>query len=391
MDATLQGIRARESLQQPEWQGYDQMPYVHEALENSAPLVQGRDIRSLRSVLAQVASGEAKVIQCGDCAEDINDVNPTDVARKIALLNLLAEALQLAAHQPVLRVGRIAGQFAKPRSQTHECFGEGEIPVYRGDMVNTHSPDPDGRKPDPRRILHGYLAANDIIGHLGWQNGPSRKPLIDPPIWTSHEALLLDFELPMLRRDAEGQMYLGSTHWPWIGERTRSVDGAHVALLAEVFNPVACKIGPSISTTELLALCERLDPNCEPGRLTLIPRMGADLVADKLPRLVETVRAAGHPVIWLTDPMHGNTIAAPCGRKTRIVPTIVKEVSAFQRAVTLAGGVAGGLHLETTPDNVTECVNGVEELGRVGNNYRTLCDPRLTPSQALAVVSIWNK
>ncbi|GAA2916796.1 hypothetical protein GCM10020221_10970 [Streptomyces thioluteus] len=209
-------------------------------------------------------------------------------------------------------------------------------------------------------------------------------------MWTSHEALLLDYEMPMLRVDEKGRLFLGSTHWPWIGERTRQLEGAHVALLAEVSNPVACKVGPTMEPGDLLALCERLDPWRDPGRLTLIARMGADAVTDRLPRLVEAVRGAGHPVIWLSDPVHGNTVTAPGGHKTRIVETVSLEVSRFVEAVRTAGGVAGGLHLETTPDDVTECASTEDRLGSVGERYTSHCDPRLNPSQALAVVSSWT-
>ncbi len=194
------------------------------------------------------------------------------------------------------------------------------------------------------------------------------------PEIASHEMLLLDYELSMLREDEQRRVYLGSTHWPWIGERTRQVDGAHVALLAEVLNPVACKVGPEIGRDQLLALCERLDPRREPGRLTLIARMGAQKVGERLPPLVEAVRAAGHPVIWLSDPMHGNTIVAP----------------SFRLAVSGSGGVAAGLHLETTPDDVTECVADSSGLHQVSRHYTSLCDPRLNPWQALSAVMAWS-
>jgi 3-deoxy-7-phosphoheptulonate synthase len=209
-------------------------------------------------------------------------------------------------------------------------------------------------------------------------------------VWTSHEALLLDYEIPMLRRDEEGRLALASTHWPWIGERTRQIDGAHVALLADVVNPVACKVGPRLQAAELLALCERLDPRREPGRLTLIARMGADVLADLLPPLVWAVRAAGHPVIWLIDPMHANTVTTSDGVKTRFVDTLIREVRAFQIAVRAAGGIAGGIHLETTPDDVTECVCAEFGIERIGEKYTTLCDPRLNPRQAISVVSAWS-
>jgi 3-deoxy-7-phosphoheptulonate synthase len=256
-------------------------------------------------------------------------------------------------------------------------------------MVNSPEPDPEGRRPDPDRLLMGYRAASDAMGHLGWR-GPSRLSIIDTPVWTSHEALLLDYEIPMVRGDGEGRPLLTSTHWPWIGDRTRQLDGAHVELLSQVVNPVACKVGPSSRLDELLALCARLDPERSPGRLTLIARMGAAGVVDLLPPLVRAVKAAGHPVVWLCDPMHGNTITAPDGLKTRLMDTVVREIEEFQSAVRAGGGIPGGLHLETTPDEVTECVAGESNLAEVGTKYTSFCDPRLNPSQAVHAVAAWQ-
>lgn len=264
-----------------------------------------------------------------------------------------------------------------------------ELPVYRGHMVNSPEPDPEGRRPDPRRLLVGYRAASEVMGHLGWR-GASQGVYTDPPVWTSHEALSLDYEIPMLRRDEEGRFTLTSTHWPWIGERTRQIDGAHLELLADVVNPVACKVGPRLGVAELLALCERLDPEREPGRLTLIARMGAEVVTELLPPLVRAVRVAGHPAIWLVDPTHANTVTTSDGVKTRFVDTLIQEVRAFQVAVRAAGGTAGGIHLETTPDDVTECVSAECSIERIGEKYTTLCDSRLNPRQAVSVVSAWS-
>ncbi|MGD3110247.1 3-deoxy-7-phosphoheptulonate synthase [Streptomyces sp. YGL11-2] len=390
MDEVLRDIRVREALQQPQWPDMPQVDRVGDALAARPALVQAADLRLLRDSLARVVTGEAMVVQAGDCAEDPAECTPDDVLRKAALLDLLAGTLQMTAHRPVIRVGRIAGQFAKPRSQATETVSDVEVPVFRGHMVNGPEPDPETRRPDPLRILTGYMAAGDIMEHLGWRGRAAGRNPIGPLVWTSHEALLLDYEIPMLRIDERGKLFLGSTHWPWIGERTRQLEGAHVALLARVSNPVACKVGPSMEPGELLALCERLDPAREPGRLTLIARMGDDRITERLPRLVEAVRGAGHPVIWLTDPMHGNTVAAPDGNKTRHVETVSREVRRFQEAVLGAGGVCGGLHLETTPDDVTECVSGDTELGHVGDKYTTFCDPRLNPRQAVSVVSAWN-
>jgi 3-deoxy-7-phosphoheptulonate synthase len=283
----------------------------------------------------------------------------------------------------------MAGQFGKPRSSPTQRIGDQELPVYRGHMVNAPEPDADARKPDPERMLSGYQAAHDVMDHLGWTDELA-TPGSDLEVWTSHEALLLDYEVPMVRRDEDGELLLTSTHWPWIGERTRQVDGPHVELLASVANPVACKIGPTTSEDEVRGLCERLDPDREPGRLTLISRMGAEAVADRLPPLVAAASEAGHPVIWLCDPMHGNTVNGPDGLKTRFLDTIRQEIQTFQEAVEAAGGVAGGLHLETVPDDVTECVENERYVEQVGERYTSHCDPRLNPGQAVAVVSAWR-
>ncbi|WP_416972064.1 3-deoxy-7-phosphoheptulonate synthase [Streptomyces sp. 4F14] len=381
MDNTLLDIRLKPARQQPEWEDLEQVERVRDELVRRPALVTCADVRALRAALAEVAAGNALVVQAGDCAEDPDECTAAHVARKTAVLDLLAGTVKLAAHRPVVRIGRIAGQFAKPRSQATETVDGVELPVFRGHMVNSPEPDKDSRRPDPLRLLTGYMAAAEIMEHLG------RRAGVEPPVWTSHEALLLDYEIPMLRRDREGRLLLASTHMPWIGERTRQVDGAHVALLAEVVNPVGCKVGPKMTSAELLALCEKLDPEREPGRLTLIARMGAGTVAQALPPLVAAVRAAGHPVSWLTDPMHGNTVTTEGGVKTRHTETVAREITAFQEAVRSAGGVAGGLHLETTPDDVVECVTN---SGCPTGRYTSHCDPRLNPGQAVAVASAWH-
>ena len=371
------------SRQQPGWGDRDEVRAVRRRLAGSPGLVDLPAVRRLGAALAAVAAEQAHVVQAGDCAENIAECTAGYVARKAGLLDVLAGVLKMSTHKPVVRVGRIAGQFAKPRSRPTERVGGRDLPVYRGDMVNSPEPDPEGRRADPRRILRGYRAAGEAMRHLGWPTGAD----VDPPVWTSHEALLLDYEIPMLR---DGGRLLSSTHWPWIGERTREVEGPHVAMLAGVVNPVACKVGPDATADELVELCGRLDPARRPGRLTLIARIGASAVADRLPALVRAVRAAGHPVIWLVDPMHANTVTTPDGLKTRLLETIVREVLEFQDAVRSACGVAGGLHLETTPDDVTECVTDPSDADRVGDKYTTLCDPRLNPRQAVSVVSAWS-
>ncbi|MBB2911050.1 3-deoxy-7-phosphoheptulonate synthase [Streptosporangium becharense] len=392
MTHSVLDVQQAEALQQPEWSDPSQVRLVREILGSRPPLVGADDVDALRSLLARVAAGEAHVVQAGDCAESPQECTPQHVRRKSAVLHLLAATLKTATHGPVLRVGRMAGQFAKPRSNPTERVGDLTLPAYRGHMVNSPDPDPESRRPDPLRILTAYMAASDIVKHLGWHAPTPRVwPDVEPLVWTSHEALLLDYEIPMIRECGDGRRWLASTHWPWIGERTRRLDGAHVELLAGLANPVACKVGPAMGTDEITALCERLDPLREPGRLTLIARMGAGAVGDRLPSLVARVRAAGHPVIWLCDPMHGNTVVAPDGRKTRLVDTMTREVHGFRDAVAAGGGVAGGLHLETTPDPVTECVADASALGLVGDRHTTLCDPRLTARQAISLVAAWSR
>ena len=372
--------------QQPDWEDIGLVEQVREELASLPALVSADEVTLLRALLAGVATGRGQIIQAGDCAEDPAACTPGPIARKTGLINTLAEVMTGSA-EPVVRVGRIAGQFGKPRSAPTELVDNVALPVFRGHMVNSPEPDREARRPDPKRILHGYWAASAAMDLLRPDSGS-----VGLRVWTSHEALLLDYELPLVRRTAAGSPLLTSTHWPWIGDRTRQVDGAHVSLLAAVGNPVACKVGPSMTAAELLALCERLDPGREPGRLTLIARMGTDRVADALPPLVAAVHANGWPVIWLCDPMHGNTITAPSGLKTRLLASVIHEVRVFRAVVTGAGAIAGGLHLEATPDDVTECVPCLEELAGapVAATYTSLCDPRLNPRQAVTVAAAWR-
>ncbi len=390
--ATAEGldpVGSLPALQQPDWADTTLVEQVRDELAGLPALVTEAEVTVLRSQLAAVAAAQMQVVQAGDCAEDPAECTPGHVARKIGLLDALAGAMRLNAGRPVIRVGRIAGQFAKPRSQPTDRYGDLELPAYRGHLVNSPEPDPELRRPDPLRLLLGYQAAGAAMDALRRAAGTA-DPTSWTRVWTSHEALLLDYELPLLRRGRDGRLLLASTHWPWIGNRTRQLDGAHVAMLAAAANPVGCKLGPGTPTDELLALCERLDPDREPGRLTLIARMGADEVARALPPLVRAVRSGGHPVIWLCDPTHGNTVSAPGGLKTRFVDSVIREVQGFQTAVAEAGGVAGGLHLEATPDDVTECVADRTRIQDVGIRYTTLCDPRLNPPQAFAVASAWR-
>nr|WP_203721317.1 3-deoxy-7-phosphoheptulonate synthase [Streptomyces coelicoflavus] len=376
------------AYQQPDWPDGEALTAARAGLAQAPPLVRSEDVALLRSLLASAARGEVQVVQSGDCAEDPAECTAGYVARKAALLDVLAGVMKASSLKPVVRVGRLAGQFGKPRSSSFETVDGVVLPSYRGHMVNSPEPDPELRRPDPRRLVAGYEAASAAMGLLGWHS--VLVPGAEAPVWTSHEALLLDYEEPMLRAQRDGSLLLTSTHWPWIGERTRGLDDAHVALLASVANPVACKAGPTMTADEITSLCERLDPDREPGRLTLISRMGRGRAAERLPELVRTVRAAGHPVLWLCDPMHGNTVSVAGGVKTRFLDSVVGEVEEFQQAVSDNGGVAAGLHLETTPDPVHECVDDASHVAELGDKYTSFCDPRLNPEQAVAVASAWR-
>ena len=372
--------------QQPVWPDPWLLESVRTDLAKLPGLVDADSAARLRALLARVADGRMRVVQAGDCAEDPAESNGEHVRARIRLLDTLAEVMLANTEAPVVRIGRMAGQLTKPRSEQTERVGGIELPVYRGSMVNGPSPDPVERTPDPLRLLTGYHVSKSVMAGIDDAGRGTAGP-DDAVVWTSHEALLLDYEVPMLGRTEDGDLLLASTHLPWIGERTRQLDGAHVRLLASVINPVACKVGPSMTPAELVRLCRVLDPNREPGRLTLIARIGAEAVLTTLPSLVRAVRDAGHPVIWLCDPMHGNTVRAADGRKTRVVSSLVREVEGFQDAVLMEQGVAGGVHIEATPNEVAECVWSPGE--EPGEPYTTLCDPRLNPRQAAEVVSTW--
>ncbi|MFJ2058849.1 3-deoxy-7-phosphoheptulonate synthase [Streptomyces sp. NPDC087908] len=373
--------------QQPAWPDRQVLGHVRATLAGRPGLVTAEETARLRALLGEVAAGSLRVLQAGDCAEDPAHCTPDGVRGTLRLLDGLAAAMEDGTGRGVLRIGRMAGQFAKPRSHPVERVGGRELPAYRGPMVNAPEPDPSARRPDPRRLLRCYDLAATVHSSLAAQ-GRAPTPAGDASVYTSHEALLLDYEQPMLRELPDGAVLLASTHLPWIGERTRQPGGAHVGLLSRVVNPVACKVGPTTTEAELLTLCAALDPGRSPGRLTLVARMGAGRVRTALPPLVRAVRAAGHPVIWLCDPMHGNTVTAADGRKTRVVAELVDEVEAFQDVVLAERGVAGGLHLEATAREIAECVWSPDEAP--AGPYTTLCDPRLNLPQAGHLARSWH-
>ncbi|BFU44962.1 3-deoxy-7-phosphoheptulonate synthase [Krasilnikovia sp. MM14-A1004] len=366
-------LPARE---QPDWRGHPDRPRYVAALRASPPLVTERDIVTAHRAIAAVAAGDARLLQAGDCAESFAESDPASTAAKVAVLADLGDLVARRTGDEVVLFGRLAGQYAKPRSHPTEVVDGVELPVFRGHLVNAPEADPQARVADPRRLIEAYRASARVMAGLGVHRG-------DGGPWASHEALVLDYESPQVRRgEWSGDRYLSSTHLPWIGERTRQLDHAHVRLLATVANPVACKVGPGATPDEVVALCAALDPGRTPGRLTLIARMGAERI-DALAPIARAVHRAGHPVVWLSDPMHGNTVRTESGEKTRHLATMIREASRFRTTLEALGLHPGGLHLEVATTGVTECVGGpVPDEGSVGERYESLCDPRLNPAQA---------
>ncbi|MEU3526778.1 3-deoxy-7-phosphoheptulonate synthase [Streptomyces sp. NPDC038707] len=372
------------AAQQPTWADPDVRDAVCADLAERPALVDVAELRALKAELAAVARGEGLVLQAGDCAESFAECTPEHTRAKADAVQRLADRLADATGARTVPIGRIAGQFGKPRSSDTERVGERELPSFRGHIVNAPEPTDGARRHRAERMLEAYRTSHGAATEL--RRRASR-------VWTSHEALVLDYEVPLVRfDDNDAQWYLGSTHLPWIGERTRQSDGAHVRLLADVLNPVACKVSGAAAQDELLRVCNLLDPEREPGRLTLIARFGADRVRDRLPEVARAVRAAGHPVVWLCDPMHGNTYTAVDGHKTRRLSTVQDEVRGFVAALREAGVRPGGLHLEAAADAVTECVGGdVPDEQHLAERYTSLCDPRLNPGQAAAVVDTFTE
>ena len=375
------------AAQQPDWHDHPAFDHAVTTLAGLPPLVLPEELRVLRDGLAEVAAGNARVLQIGDCAESFYDSTADHTARRIAALDELADRFRARSGQEVLRIGRVGGQYAKPRTRPVEVVDGVTLPAFRGHLVNSEAPSERARRHDPRRLVWGYHFADEVQRALRARRlevtGPG--PVHTGP-WSSHDALVLDYETGLLRVDG-GVRYLASTHFPWLGVRTADPEGAHVALLRDTANPVAAKVGPATSPAELLALCAALDPGREPGRLTLIARLGAAAVETALPPLVRAVANAGHPVVWLSDPMHGNTVRTPSGLKTRHLDTLVTEAGAFRSVLEGLGQHAGGLHLETAADAVTECVGGpVTSEEELAAHYTSLCDPRLNREQAAELV-----
>ncbi|MGI9293458.1 MAG: class II 3-deoxy-7-phosphoheptulonate synthase [Pseudomonadales bacterium] len=418
--------------QQPDYADPQELQQVEATLAGLPPLVFAEESRELRRKLADVAEGRAFLLQGGDCAESFADFSTSNIRDTFKVLLQMAVVLTFAGRKPVVKVGRLAGQFAKPRSAATENQNGVDLPSYRGDIVNGAEFSAAARRPDPQRMLIAYhqstatlnlvrafasggladlhevnqwnlsfLASNPLrekyeqianrlqealaFMEVCGINSDNTPTLRETTLYTSHEALLLGYEQALTRGDDIGEYYDCSAHMLWIGERTRQLDGAHLEFFRGLHNPVGVKLGPSISGDELLRLIDTLSPANEPGRLTLITRMGADVAADKLPAVVRAVEREGRHVIWSCDPMHGNTIKASSGYKTRSFDRILKEIQQFFAVLPAEGAHPGGIHLEMTGQHVTECTGGAYQISDadLASRYQTQCDPRLNADQVL--------
>ena len=425
--------RSFPAAQQPDWPDAGAVDLALQQIGSYPPLVFAGEARSLQTALGQVASGNAFLLQAGDCAESFDEFSAVNLREKLRVILQMAVMLTYSMGVPVVKVGRIAGQFAKPRSSPTEKIGDLELPSFRGHMVNDPAPVAELRQPDPTRLVQAYHQAASTLNLLraftkggfadlnrvhAWNNEfvasspqglryeqvarevdralafmracgidtETTSALNQVDVYTSHEALILGYEEALTRQDSlTGGWYDCSAHMLWIGERTRQLDGAHIEFLRGVGNPIGCKLGPSATVDWVVELCELLNPARIPGRLTLITRMGAEHVEDALRPLIRGVRDSGHPVVWACDPMHGNTFTAPNGRKTRHFEAIVAEITGFVRAHRAEGTWPGGIHIELTGEQVTECLGGAEELNHddLDTRYETVCDPRLNGRQSL--------
>jgi 3-deoxy-7-phosphoheptulonate synthase len=423
-------VRAGAASQQPTWPDPLELAAATATLRGLPPLVFAGECDQLMERLADVARGDAFVLMGGDCAETFSGATADAIRAKLKTVLQMAIVLTYGASMPVVKVGRLAGQYGKPRSSDVEVVGGETIPSYRGDAVNDVLPTREARRPDPARLVQAYhtasatlnlvraftqggyadlrhvhawnqdfvasteagrryeLMAGEIDRALAFMHacGADPEEFRRVEFYAGHEALLLDYEDALTRIDSRtGLPYDVSGHFLWIGERTRQLDGAHVEFARGIRNPIGVKLGPSTTAEEAVALVEALDPDFTPGRLTLITRMGAGRIRHTLPPIVRAVAESGHPVVWVCDPMHGNTFAASSGHKTRSYADVMDEVAGFFEVMRSLGVHPGGLHVELTGDDVTECVGGtagVTEDG-LGLRYETACDPRLNRVQSL--------
>ena len=425
--------QSHEAAQQPQWPDSAALDQALKQIESYPPLVFAGEARTLLASLGQVANGNAFLLQAGDCAESFEEFTAVNIREKLRVILQMAVVLTYSMGVPVVKVGRIAGQFAKPRSSNTETVGGRELLSFRGHMVNDPAPHDEARIPNPQRLVQAYHQSASTLNLLraftkggfadlnrvhAWNqefvatsaegqryeqmaaeieralafmracgvDTESHSALHEVDVFTSHEALILGYEEALTRQDSlTGQWYDCSAHMLWIGERTRQLDGAHVEFLRGVGNPIGVKIGANTAADYVLSLCEALNPNRVPGRLTLITRMGADKIEVSLRPLLRAVREAGHPVVWICDPMHANTFTADNGRKTRHFDEILREIVGFVAAHRAENTWPGGIHIELTGENVTECLGGVEALsqGDLDTRYETVCDPRLNARQSI--------
>lgn len=427
---SLDSLHALKPLQQPSYPDAEQVAEVVARLRALPPLVFAGECDDLRAKLASAAAGEAFLLQGGDCAETFSGVTAANIQGKLRTLLSMAVVLTYAAQVPIVKVGRMAGQYTKPRSSDTETRDGVTLPAYRGDSVNGFAFTPESRVHDPRRLLDTYNASAATLNltrafvtggfaHLrsvhSWNAnfvktsaaGVRYQNLADEidralafmvacgiddeefrtvDFYSSHEALSLEYEHALTRIDSRTQQpYDVSGHFLWIGERTRQLDGAHVELLRHVRNPLGVKLGPTTTADTALQLADRLDPEQEPGRITFITRMGAGKIRDVLPDVVEKVTASGRQVTWVCDPMHGNTFESANGYKTRAFADVINELNGFFDVHEELGTWPGGVHVELTGDDVTECLGGGDDLveADLANRYETLCDPRLNRNQSL--------
>lgn len=415
--------------QQPQWPDAAAAAAVSKELQSVPPLVFAGEVDLLRERLARVASGKAFLLQGGDCAETFQGATADNIRNRVKTILQMAVVLTYGASMPIVKMGRMAGQFAKPRSSDDETREGVTLPAYRGDIVNGYDFTEESRTPNPARMLQGYHTAASTLNLIraftqggfadlrmvhSWNRGFAENPAnaryeglakeIDRAIrfmeaagadfdelkrvefYASHEGLLMDYERPLTRIDSRtGTPYVTSGHFLWIGERTRELDGAHVDFFSRVRNPIGVKVGPSMTPAALEALMDKLDPTREPGRLTLITRMGASQIRDALPPLLEATKSLEVQPVWVTDPMHGNGITTSTGYKTRRFDDVVNEVQGFFEAHRSVGTHPGGLHVELTGDDVTECLGGSQQIDELGleTRYESLCDPRLNHQQSL--------
>jgi len=373
----------RPARQQPHWPDRQALRGVLAEVSLQPSLVPPARIRELQSSLAAVAAGNGFLLQAGDCAERFESCSEPAIQAQFKVILRLALLLSYGAGLPVVKVGRIAGQYAKPRSRATEVINGLELPVFRGDIINDPEPTPHARRADPNRLTRAYHHSAAALNTIREQSVPG---VADLELYASHEALLLNYEQALTRADpATGAWYDTSAHLVWVGERTRQLGGAHIEFVSGIANPIGVKLGPTTTPSELTALCAKLDPDQVPGRLVLITRFGAGRVHDVLPPLLQAVRATGRQVVWTCDPMHANTIQSADGYKTRRLDDIWAEIAAFFAVHAEHGTHPGGLHLELTAAEVTECLGGPDEVSehQLGVRYETACDPRLNPSQAL--------